>query len=152
MTLNVIDEAACPANLGFDNQQTYDSGLGLNVRTADMDGDGILDLVVHTASSSKSIQILPGFGDGTFDDANPIILSAGGSARTPDFADFNEDNNADIILSTGTVLVYLGNGDGTFASAVGYGGELIAWGLAVADFNQDGIADLASGNFGNQEV
>ena len=49
------------------------------------------------------------------------------------------------------MTVLLGNGDGTFtnapASSVTLGGELIS--IAVADFNGDGIADLAMANFGS---
>ena len=51
-----------------------------------------------------------------------------------------------------TVSVLLGNGDGTFSPAqrIAVHGWLTPQGIAVADFNGDGFADLAVTNFGEQ--
>lgn len=86
-----------------------------------------------------------------------LSLAAGGSAATgidPDFvaaADFNGDGKLDLavandpalVAQTGSgVTILLGNGDGTFTAAPSfYDGSV--YGLAVADFNNDGKPDLA---------
>ena len=52
------------------------------------------------------------------------------------------------MLSNGTVGVLLGNGDGTFQTAVTYGsGGYWANSVAVADVNGDGKPDLLVANF-----
>ena len=72
----------------------------------------------------------------------PVALTAG---------DFNEDGIADLaVVNSGsnTVSVLLGNGaagvgDGTFAAAVGYATGAGTVATASADFNADGVLDLA---------
>jgi hypothetical protein len=121
------------------------------VRTGDFNNDGILDLAVANAKDN-TVTILLGNGDGTF------TPSAGSPVPTGVFpfylavADFNGDGVADLAVSNegdNTVSVLLGNGDGTFTQAPGspipsnYNpGQIVA-----ADFNSDGIADLAVANF-----
>jgi len=59
--------------------------------------------------------------------------------------DFNGDHVLDLAVaarSENVVSVLLGKGDGTFQLRVDYAaGD--PWAVAVADFNQDGKADLA---------
>ncbi len=60
--------------------------------------------------------------------------------------DFNGDGRQDLAFAMGTnnsVLVALGNGDGTFQPLVHYVVYGQAVGIAVGDFNQDGVMDLA---------
>src|SRR5207302_11059600 len=56
--------------------------------------------------------------------------------------DFNGDGKLDLVTSGGSLL--LGNGDGTFRSALNF--APVASCLAVADFNGDGHLDLAVAN------
>lgn len=62
-------------------------------------------------------------------------------------ADFNGDGKPDLVLvANGGISVLLGNGNGTFQTAVnnsGKGGTIAA---AVADFNGDGKPDIATAN------
>jgi FG-GAP-like repeat len=63
-------------------------------------------------------------------------------------ADFNGDGNVDIAvnscLSPCAILVYLGNGDGTFRGPVTTAWQNLGAGgpLSVADVNRDGKPDL----------
>jgi len=63
-------------------------------------------------------------------------------------ADFNRDGNPDLAVANqgdGDVTVLLGNGDGTFATPLSYaiGTYGNPSGVVSADFNGDGIPDLA---------
>ena len=64
--------------------------------------------------------------------------------------DFNGDGKADLAvanLGSNNVAVLLGNGNGTFATAVTYAsGGTAPFSVAVGDFNGDGKLDLAVAN------
>ena len=122
------------------------------VLAGDFNGDGNLDLAVGintvSGSGALSASILLGDGQGNFTSA-PVSSVAGGGVPAA-VADFNQDGVPDLLLSnasTGTLVVALGNGDGTFAQAAG--SPLISnygvFPVAIADFNGDGIPDIAAG-------
>jgi hypothetical protein len=75
-------------------------------------------------------------------------MSGGGS--TVALADFNQDGNLDIVSAPylgSTVTVWLGNGDGTFASGTSYSAGSATYYVATADLNNDGYPDIVvSGN------
>jgi len=62
-------------------------------------------------------------------------------------ADFNRDGKVDIAFSSRTfnddVSVMLGNGDGSFQSAVTATSSFLVFTFAVGDLNRDGVPDLA---------
>jgi hypothetical protein len=131
-----------------------------SVVIGDFNGDGKPDLAVASFGPSGPVEgvlsILLGNGDGTFQPA--VTYSTGG--YTPEsiaMGDFNGDGKADLVVANygsaaagnlGNVSVLLGNGDGTFQSAVSYDGGGSPAFVAVADFNGDGKADLAVGQSG----
>jgi FG-GAP-like repeat/Abnormal spindle-like microcephaly-assoc'd, ASPM-SPD-2-Hydin/FG-GAP repeat len=129
---------------------TYDlQQLGGAIGTADVNGDGNLDLVVQGSdftTQNWSYIVLLGNGDGSFQPpvVYPQSIRGGGSGFL--IADFNGDGKPDLAFPTGndTVAVLLGNGNGTFAAPAYYyvGGE---GPVVTADFNDDGKLDIASG-------
>ena len=108
--------------------------------TGDFNGDGKPDIT--GASSSETLQILLGVGDGTFQPPIPSPKSLG-SVRLA-VGDFNHDGNLDLLVhyvSLGELDYYAGRGDGTFTAPVVIA-TINALSLAVADVNGDGALDI----------
>ena len=139
---------------------TYLIGPDVNsVFFADFNGDGSPDLAVAFDGSGAAvpggIAILLNKGDGTF--ASPVIYGRGAPATqffpsgTPAthfvVYDLNHDGALDIATASlgGTVTVLLGKGDGTFGPPVQYAVGGSGQAIAVADFNGDGVPDIAAG-------
>jgi len=123
-----------------------------SVAVADLNGDGKLDLVAADWRCTDSgpegcVSVLLGNGDGTFQPAQ-VYASGGWNAQSLVLADVNGDNKLDILVTNGggvssSIGVLLGNGDGTFHSAVAYGsGGGFALDLVLADVNRDSRPDL----------
>jgi len=118
---------------------------------ADVNGDGIPDVIVasQNGNSDGTVGVLLGFGNGNFQPT--VAYDSGGShAFSVAVADLNGDGKADIVvlntLNSNTVGVLLGHGDGTFSPAVTYAAG--GGGVAVADVNGDGIPDIITSGVG----
>ena len=115
--------------------------------TADLNGDGITDLIQTYSrvpvDNTFSVQIAN--GDGTF--AAPVSYTLPVKQQTSVLfatADVNNDGKADIILTNEqNLLVYLGNGDGTLAAPKTIPLPDYVQSVSVADFNHDGKVDVA---------
>jgi hypothetical protein len=124
------------------------------VVVADFNHDGNLDLVVPDFTS-LDVSVLLGNGDGTFKAAmkfsttlDPAVVAVG---------DFNGDGNLDLAVAeygfTGqTLQIFLGNGDGTFRAGESHSVGALPYDMTVADFNGDGILDLAVATSGANAV
>jgi hypothetical protein len=123
-----------------------------NIVAADMNGDGIPDIIVGEGQGStlNAAGVLINDGTGNFSNIANYSMGGTGTASAA-VADLNGDGKNDILLasgqygSDGVLNLLLGNGDGTFRSAhyvslVGIGAG--AGSVAAADFNGDGFQDL----------
>lgn len=125
---------------------------------ADVNHDGKLDLLVITAHSAASLQVLFGNGDGTF---TPGPIYGGELMYEVDTiltGDFDGDGNVDVAVvwltgppadgpagGGGTQFEVLsGDGTGNFAFTYGFFCCGYYWTPTVADVNGDGISDLIS--------
>jgi hypothetical protein len=127
-----------------------DSVFSLNC--ADFNDDGRDDLAVGTKSG---VSIYLGDGTGEFSLANSYSQTYESSdiAVTNQGSDFNDDDQYDLCISTPSVagafsemMVYLGNGDGSFAQHSVRTAKGQIFGNAVGDFNNDGRLDIAYAN------
>jgi FG-GAP-like repeat/FG-GAP repeat len=132
-----------------------------NVTLADMNNDGVPDLVASTATG---VGIALNNGDGTF---RPETNYADSSANYLSIGDFNGDGNLDLMganIDTETATVVPGNGDGTLlAASIIPSGDVSnpIPGLTATqthpseffgDFNGDGIQDFAVANTGADTI
>jgi hypothetical protein len=119
-----------------------------------IDGDNNLDLV--TANTDQTVTVLLGNGNGSF---QPKVNYTGCVTGNPTkilLADFNRDGNTDIALgcsdgTNGGLVILLGHGGGTFQAPVPYPSGDVE-GLAMGDFNGDGILDIAVTDHAQQDV
>ena len=126
----------------------------LHAVLADLNNDGNLDLLV--TCSGGTINVLQGNGDGTFT-AQASITGLGAATMTA-VGDLNGDGNLDLVTAISTTTLARaviglantdasGNGNFTFATSQYNGLEAGPQAVVLADFNEDGRLDLASGNY-----
>jgi hypothetical protein len=116
------------------------------VFAVDVNGDGKPDLV---GLGAGGLWVFFGKGDGTFSvPGTQYPISLHGLQLV--LGDFNGDHQPDILVATqaadlvsaGSILVFLGNGDGTFRPPIISAGVVVPTSLAVGDVNGDSKVDL----------
>lgn len=137
---------------GFQPRMQY---AGVNdpdgITVGDFNGDGKADFAVASyMDSGGAVVIYLGNGDGTF--SRTFSQAAGNGPVAIAAADLNGDGRTDLAVANfnkgaaGNISVLLGNGDGTFQPAVNYAAGDGPASIVLADFNGDGIADIAAAN------
>jgi hypothetical protein len=118
--------------------------------TADVNGDGIKDIVIAQG------QVFLGKGDGVSYArvTQPAFSSSNSAANSlaPSIvaADFNHDGKIDLATDDGAAIrIFLGEGDGTFAAGSTYSTISNSGLLLTTDLDGDGNIDLWTGFGGN---
>jgi hypothetical protein len=118
---------------------------------ADFTNDGIPDII--SGDTFGDIHLFIGYGDRTFLDAGVVINMSFHDAYAVVAGDFNLDGNQDFVLSRttsandGEVLLYLGNGNGTFQST-----GFPQAGLLVGDAGTDPMSLVAADVDGDDDI
>ena len=112
------------------------------VVTADFNRDGIADIASVAANGRLTVRL--GRSDGTFLETASMPVSER-KPRALIADDFNRDNIPDLLIGNedGTVMLFLSDGTGSFAPGRKIAHLESVTSIAVADFNKDGIADIA---------
>jgi len=136
---------------------TTAGGETSNLAVGDLNRDNNLD-VVATNQAESSVSVFLGLDGGAL--APGVTLPVGISGASHPFStaigDFNGDGNDDVAIgdnTSGTILVRLGNGDGTLQAEVGYpvGGDP-GYVIITSDVDRDGKLDLVSANRSSDNI
>ena len=144
---------------------TYPLTTALTIRAADVNGDGITDIVmagedINTQNNFyASVSVYLGKGDGSFQaPATNTDTTTQAFLYSSCLADLRGTGKPDLVgvlwtgfttksvaLATATVMVMQNNGDGTFQSPAPVDplSATAAFAVACGDFNGDGRADVA---------
>jgi len=130
----------------FARTGTYYAGnTPVGIKTIDINGDGMSDLV--GADQAGLVNVALGIGGGSFAPIASYATSLG--TRWVDTGDFNGDGIFDLAaanLSSNSISILIGRGNGTFSTSVSYATAAgsLAYSVVSGDFNEDGRVDLVS--------
>jgi hypothetical protein len=129
-----------PPNLLF-------SGSINDMESSDINGDGVLDMVIADSGLPDVVTML-GKGGGEFNAA--VIINSGVTSSNPtaiELRDFNHDGILDLAAlynNSQKMVVMLGNGQGGFTPTAQLNTGNDPRNLVAADFNNDGNLDLVT--------
>ena len=117
-----------------------------NVTVADLNGDGLSDLIVLRQFNNNDVSIILSQGPEILGPPHQIPVREYPAAVAA--GDFNADGHQDLAVANATVpgvlSILMGRGDGSFDPLRAVPGALaLPRSIAVGDFNRDGVVDLA---------
>jgi hypothetical protein len=127
------------------------AGSPLNLKVADLNGDGRADLIVPSyGEKQRTVTALLGVGSGRFVPApgSPVVVNSRYGWSSIAVADFNGDGKPDLVgagseSQSHGLAVLLGDGSGRLAAYSTVPSEYGPTSLLAGDFNEDGKPDLA---------
>ncbi len=130
------------------SQSVQLAGLGSDMRVADINGDGIPDLVF---ARTTQILIWPGKGNGTF--SSPTSLTPNGTDQVValTLGDFNNDGKLDIVADGGTLGPNCFNTKGTW-SYKNMGGTSFSLVWSSSNFGYAGVRRIDMNGDLNQDL
>lgn len=146
---------------GFGSPITTNIFIGARMYTAiaDLNGDFILDVAVANYYSN-SVKILLGIGNGSFTVVGNYVTGAG--PYNIKATDLNSDSNIDLVIANvneDNISVLMNSGGGVFTSGGKYYNGCVPssigsgpMSIAIADFNVDGLDDIATAGGINASV
>ncbi|MBF0159329.1 MAG: VCBS repeat-containing protein [Magnetococcales bacterium] len=139
-------------SVSFATKVDYATGYNpRSVTSSDVNGDGYLDILV--ASGSSTVSVFINNGNGSF--ANKIDYATGSSPFSVTSTDVNSDGYQDILVANAgshTVSVLLNNGNGSFANKIDYATGSYPWSVTSSDVNGDGKQDILVANWFSHTV
>lgn len=123
---------------------------GRDLAVADFNNDGRVDVTL-APYTKRAVALRSGLGDGTFGPARTFGTAREG-AQAVSAANLNHDGKMDLAVVhgyDGGLSIFLGLGDGTFTAQARYAPRETAQTVEIADFNNDGIADVVTGDWAN---
>jgi hypothetical protein len=137
----------------------YTTGVGSqpnSVAIGDLNNDGWSDIVVANYGTDN-VGVLLGRKDGIFDSIITYLTGNGSAPYSVVVADFNNDTHLDIAVTnsgTDSITILFGYGNGTLAIGVTYSTGTLSrpYTVAIGDFNNDNISDIAVTNSGISNI
>ena len=124
---------------------------------ADVNGDGILDLIT-SLFQTDSVSVQLGNGDGTFKAATTYLIESGFGPAEVHAVSLRGNGTMDLIVGSfnmNQIAVLLGNGSGGFGNPTFYivgSSANTPTSLTSGDFNHDGNLDVAVADYGDNRV
>ncbi|CAF1558042.1 unnamed protein product [Rotaria magnacalcarata] len=143
----------------FTEQIAISEGTGsrpYSIAIGDFNNDNLSDLAI-TNSGTNNVAVLFGYGNGTFGRRAIFSTDPHSNPYSVALGDFNNDSFLDIAVAnygTGNVGILLGYGNGSFAAQRTFstGNNSYPGSVALGDFNNDSILDIAVANSGTNNV
>lgn len=146
----------------YPTTRSFVSDLPFSMRGADLNLDGLIDLV--SGSTGNSIVVDFGLGDGFF--APPVGFRTGNSVNSPRavaVGDLNGDGRPDLVsanfqmntefgIPPWSTSVLIGDGTGQFAAPMHYGVGSAPKDALIGDLDGDGREDVVIANSGSNDV
>lgn len=143
-------------NFSFASSITLDPGVNQNrtMATADMDGDGKVDLIVGCDNASRISVFRNTSTVGNISFASRVDFNLASGTSDIAAADIDDDGRIDIVAVCGSSISILlnkslGAGSISMATKVDISGSSNQLGIAVADISGDGLKDILTANQNN---